>query len=38
MKTTEIYLHELDGAVENAMDALSGRFIPKEQKKVQKNA
>jgi len=38
MKTTEIYLHELDGAVENAMDALSGRFIPKKQKEVQKNA
>lgn len=28
MDTTEIYLHELDGAIENAMDALSGRFTP----------
>ncbi len=28
MKTTEIYLHELDGAIENAMDDLSGRFTP----------
>jgi integrase len=37
MKTTEIYLHELDGAVENAMDALSGRFTPKEPAKVKKN-
>jgi len=37
MKTTEIYLHELDGAVENAMDDLSGRFTPKEPEKVQKN-
>ncbi len=37
MKTTEIYLHELDGAVENAIDALSGRFTPKEPEKVQKN-
>lgn len=25
-KTTEIYLHELDGAVDTAMDSISGRF------------
>ncbi len=25
-RTTEIYLHELDGAVENAMDSISGKF------------
>jgi integrase len=36
-KTTEIYLHELDGAVENAMDALSGKFVIKEDKKHRKN-
>jgi integrase len=28
-KTTEIYLHELDGAIETAMDDLSGRFTHK---------
>ncbi|MBU0972474.1 MAG: IS66 family insertion sequence element accessory protein TnpB [Proteobacteria bacterium] len=33
-----IYLHERDGAVENAMDALSGRFTQKEPEKIQKNA
>ncbi len=27
-KTTEIYLHELDGAVDSAMDSLNGRFNP----------
>jgi len=36
-KTTEIYLHELDGAVEKAMDNLSGRFIVKEDEKHRKN-
>ena len=25
-RTTEIYLHELDGAVKNAMDSISGKF------------
>ncbi len=30
MKTTEIYLHELDGAVETAMDSISGKFTQKE--------
>ncbi|MCK5100245.1 MAG: site-specific integrase [Desulfobacteraceae bacterium] len=29
-KTTEIYLHELDGAVEKAMDDLSGKFTIKK--------
>jgi integrase len=32
-KTTEIYLHELDGAVEKAMDDLSGKFAVKVSKK-----
>ncbi len=31
-KTTEIYLHALDGAVETAMDDLSGRFVINEDK------
>jgi len=31
VRTTEIYLHELDGAQENAMDSISGKFaITKE--------
>ncbi|MFH2091790.1 MAG: tyrosine-type recombinase/integrase, partial [Pseudomonadota bacterium] len=29
-RTTEIYLHELDGAMESAMDDLSGKFTQKE--------
>ncbi len=29
LKATEIYLHELDGAVETAMDSLSGKFTQK---------
>ena len=36
LKTTEIYLHEIDGAIENAMDDLSGRFTPKEVSKNEK--
>jgi len=32
-KTTEIYLHELDGAVEKAMDDLSNKFTIQEDKK-----
>jgi len=32
-KTTEIYLHELDGAVEKAMEDLSGKFAVKVSKK-----
>ncbi len=31
-KTTEIYLHQLDGAVEKAMDDLSDKFIIKNEK------
>lgn len=34
-RTTEIYLHELDGAQQNAMDSLSGRFDQKEPEKIQ---
>ncbi|MDM8537918.1 tyrosine-type recombinase/integrase [Desulfobacterales bacterium HSG17] len=30
-KTTEIYLHELDGAVGDAMDSIAGKFIEKSQ-------
>jgi len=30
-RTTEIYLHELPGGVEDAMDSISGKFMPKEQ-------
>ncbi len=37
-KTTEIYLHEIDGAVESAMDSISGRFIQKSDKPKQKAA
>lgn len=29
-RTTEIYLHELDGAVDSAMDSISGKFTQKE--------
>ena len=32
-RTTEIYLHELDGAVEKAMDDLSNKFTIQEDKK-----
>ena len=32
LKTTEIYLHEIDGANEDAMDSLSGKFILKNEK------
>ena len=28
-RTTEIYLHKLDGAIEDAMDSISGRFASK---------
>lgn len=28
-RTTEIYLHELDGAIDTAMDSISGRFTKK---------
>ena len=35
---TEIYLHELDGAVEKAMDDLSGKFTQKETKPQPKPA
>jgi integrase len=38
LKTTEIYLHELDGAVENAMDSLSGKFNIKQKDEVKKFA
>ncbi len=31
-RTTEIYLHKLDGAIESAMDSISGRFAPKIEK------
>ena len=37
LKTTEIYLHEIDGAIENAMDDLSGRFTPKDPNEGSKN-
>ena len=30
-RTTEIYLHELDGAVGSAMDSISGKFTQKEE-------
>lgn len=30
-RTTEIYLHELDGAADNAMDSISGKFNPQPQ-------
>ncbi len=35
-RTTEIYLHKLDGAIENAMDSISGRFEPKMKNRNQK--
>lgn len=37
-KTTEIYLHELDGAIERAMDDLSGKFTQKSAKPQPKSA
>jgi len=37
-KTTEIYLHELDGAVEDAMDSISGKFIHKNESSKTKTA
>jgi len=37
-KTTEIYLHELDGSIENAMDSISGKFTQKNEKPQPKAA
>ncbi len=31
-RTTETYLHKLDGAIEDAMDSISGRFASKIEK------
>jgi len=31
-RTTEIYLHELDGAIESAMNSISGKFTQKNEK------
>jgi integrase len=30
-RTTEIYLHKLDGAIGSAMDSISGKFAPKKE-------
>jgi integrase len=36
-KITEIYLHELDGAVGDAMDSISGKFTQKGKSRYQKS-
>lgn len=32
-RTTEIYVHSLDGRIENAMESFSGKFIPEKTRK-----
>lgn len=37
-KIAEIYLHELDGAVEDVMDSISGKFMPENDRLKNKTA